>query len=312
MILAAELLADLAVVRAAEPLARVSDAEPAATAVSVLGTTEGFNGLAESHHVRAVSARDINQVQLEVIARMQGLQSLDIYMFRGGDLSPLGAVRELRHLSLAYAPKTPSLSLLPRASSLVSLALGDLLHIDDFQVLSEFGSLTSLSISGSVSKRQPVRTLAPIAALTQLRELALDGVSIGDGTLAPLTRLAGLRTLQLPRGLPVREYARVAAALPQVDCKEFQPCDVVRHLRYDEQLNKMVVDTSLPDLVLTAKPIKLLRSADPETSGLVEERRRTFEAWRIYYGSVPDPGNDTVLKLPVKSAPRPSRKPARK
>lgn len=167
----------------------------------------------------------ITGVGLEALAKLQGLQALEI---RGRDLGPEGLLAlsrllDLRSLVLGLAPPLtladPAMTHLGDLAGLRSLVL-DIPGLGDrvADELAELTGLVELDLSGTQISDAGLRALAgmhglrvlklhhtrithrgleSLAGLTQLEVLELDHTDLVDGGVAHLAKLTSLRVLRL-------------------------------------------------------------------------------------------------------------------
>ncbi len=166
-------------------------------------------------------------------------------------IEPLAGLSALRVLSLDSQRKLKSLAPLAGLPLLRSVAL----RLSGATDLSSTAALTQVT-SLEISTWPPVATLAPLAALTGLRDLSLFLTRVADGSLAPLHSLRGLRRLTLETdALPLAEYARLGAALPDVAGLERLPFAALP----DEKREARCPTCGGADLAATAgKPRRIL------------------------------------------------------
>ncbi|HEU0298967.1 MAG TPA: hypothetical protein VFR37_05915, partial [Longimicrobium sp.] len=128
---------------------------------------------------------------LEPLAGRAGLELAHIHA--GDELSdvrPLAEIPALRHLRL------------------------DAPRMHDLSGAGRFTQLNTLNLTPA----PVVDSLAPLAALTNLRHLSVWMEEVREGGLAPLARLQELRSLGVsPDAFDLEEFARLAVALPGTD-----------------------------------------------------------------------------------------------
>jgi hypothetical protein len=93
--------------------------------------------------------------------------------------------------------------------------------VKSLKPLEGFRSLTGLVIAGSMWTTMTVETLAPLAALADLRFLHLGNLKALDRSLEPLSGLTRLTNLELPNFYSVEEYAKLSARLEKTECAWF-------------------------------------------------------------------------------------------
>lgn len=114
---------------------------------------------------------------------------------------------------LNWAPSLVDLSFLSDLPALRVLYLDDMKRID-LSSLPELPALRGLHLGGTMWSTLKFESLAPLTRLTGLRYLRLSNARPVDGSLRPLAQLRELRELELPNFFDVQEGARLASALP--------------------------------------------------------------------------------------------------
>ena len=134
--------------------------------------------------------------------------------------SALVGCKKLEHLALFYAKGITDLGFLADMPQLRSLYLCDIPRLD----FANFPSMTSLQefvFDGGFHQAVKVPSLLPLTRLTGLRRLELFNIEAIDGSLAPLAVLQGLQHLFISaRAFEVEQYARLAASLPNTQGAE--------------------------------------------------------------------------------------------
>jgi len=135
--------------------------------------------------------------RFEELANYPNVTELEIMDYRSRSFVPLGALRDLRRLSVIHFP-----------------------HVSSFEPLSELRALEELVLetlpSGDASgKFKLVGSFRPLAGLSQLRVLKLAGVGAEDNDLSPLGGLTGLQELALGNLFPQRQFARLLQEISQ-------------------------------------------------------------------------------------------------
>lgn len=137
------------------------------------------------------------------------------------DFSPLEALPNLRLLQIRWNQKATSLWNMSHNPFLEILVLEHFVRLHDLRDVATAPHLKALQIVEGLEQRWKVKSYAPLASLTSLKDLSLHVRPEQNGFTA-LYALQGLRWLGLPSNLlPVEEYARLAAALPKTNCGKF-------------------------------------------------------------------------------------------
>ncbi len=187
--------------------------------IATHGQAPGWELLFSNQKVRSLSVAYLTQDQADRLSALKNLESLELFNGLVSDLSSLAELPRLRQLKLDRTAYLKDFSFLGRLTKLRTLTLIDVTKLKDFGVLSELPALHVLSIS-KMSSWANVPSLASLATLTDLRVLHL-GIAAKDGSLSPLAKLSNLRELGLPLSYELKEYARLAVALPRVKCSCF-------------------------------------------------------------------------------------------
>jgi hypothetical protein len=152
------------------------------------------------------------------------LPHLECLQIKWSNLKSLDGIENLRHLKYLWigsSTRAASIEPLARLENLELLSIENFKLIEDFSPLLRLTRLHTLEVTGSMWSRQKVGSLEPFARMHWLKSLAVD--TAGLDSLAPLARLTSLRRLGLPGGMPMPEYARLAAQLPDTECRWFRP-----------------------------------------------------------------------------------------
>ena len=274
------------------------------------GKAKGFDRIGTLRRLRSLSLREISQDQLDLVAKMDWLEDLRVFGFRGVDATALMSLKKLRTLSFQWAPKLRDVTVFGRLKHLDVMAIGDFKAIDDFKPLGALTRLRALSVTGPNLGRQACRSLEPFGRMQGLEELWLAGVQAPGDDLRALARLTGLRRLQLANWYPAREFARLAVALADTQCDLFKPTSSLagKFEVYNPKTGEFEADKSVGTIMLTGKPAKLLKSGDPATAALVAKRTAEFNAWQSYYRDGADPAKDARTTLPGLTTPGKARR----
>ena len=138
------------------------------------------------------------------------------------DLTPLERLPNLRHLHIDWNQKALSLWNMARNPQLETLVLQAFRRLRVLDGLETAICLKALGLKGDLEKKWKIDSFAPLASLTSLENLELWEVApLRDG-FSPLHALRKLRHLNMSSNmLPVEDYARLAAALPDVTADVF-------------------------------------------------------------------------------------------
>ena len=138
---------------------------------------------------------------IDGIEAFRALHDLTLMALRVDDLAPLAGLPELEHVRLL-----------------------DLPGLSDISVLGTLPALRSLKVRGGQQRNQQlhIASLRPLRDCSRLEYIALEDVHVQDGSLAVLSDLPSLRTIEL-RGLPSEQTTRLRASRPDLEFKIFDP-----------------------------------------------------------------------------------------
>jgi len=201
-----------------EPLhTSLAGVERGATTLWVDGTAKDLGALREFTALEKLRLYRLPRRNVPVLAGCP-LPRLTVLGVRHGDAGDLGFVSRfatLETLSVWQSPKVTRLDGVERLTRLTTLALADIGAIASLMPLAALPELRSLALAGGVSTTQALPSLAPLRALERLESLNLISAKVSDGDLSPLCALPNLTQLELsPRNFEPAEIARVAAAHP--------------------------------------------------------------------------------------------------
>jgi hypothetical protein len=155
----------------------------------------------------------IDEPGLAFIARCTSLESLHIETIKGSRLDMLGALAQLKVLSLETCPSVTDLEQLGDLSRLEGLALIHFKNVHDLGPLATLSMLRALAVSGSMWTRMRVNSFEPLRGLSALRFLQLANIKSDDERLDPIGALIGLDRLDLANFYPMAEFAHLSKKL---------------------------------------------------------------------------------------------------
>ncbi len=134
---------------------------------------------------------------------------------RLGDLTAksLDGIEELRdttELLIEWAPKVESIEPVFRMGQLHSLSVIDVARLRDISGIGRLSKLRSLTLEGGVWKPLRLNSLKPVADLPGLQHLRIMNVRLADDDVTCLSRLAGLRSLELSNQFEREQIAALA------------------------------------------------------------------------------------------------------
>jgi hypothetical protein len=146
------------------------------------------------------------------------------------DLRPLAALPRLRRLVVKDAPRIEDLEW-TRGLQVESLGLENFKRVTLLDPLAQLTGLRGLAVEGSMWTAMRVASLQPLAGLQALEGLFLTNLRVADRSLRPLHALPELRELQCARWYAEGEFAALAAARPDLRCCWFDPDTLTRRSR---------------------------------------------------------------------------------
>ena len=194
------------------------------TRIRLISKATRFETLAEFKDLNALWCFGIDQKKLDHISRCQSLQRLYIgYNLRAGDFSPLKRLPKLDVLHLDSCSKVSGLEQLAELTQLTGLSIENFKNVHDIAPLLALTNLRELAIDGSMWTRMTITSVEPIRNLSNLEFLSLTNTKVADESLEPLQELSNLKTLSIANFLPVAEFAKLSAKLPHCSCDWFKP-----------------------------------------------------------------------------------------
>lgn len=198
-------------------------ARPVPKGASLTGKTVTPEILALAKGMDEVWLADVNEANFAGIIDAIDPKILNICGLRVADLSPLARLSRLEGLVVEWDTKVTDIAPLAHLTGLKLLALSDLPKVTDIAPLAALTGLEGLELSGGIWNVFRPATLAPLSALTNLTEIRLANIRVGDQSLAPLAGIETLRRLHISNQFPTEEYARLSVALPEAECDLFAP-----------------------------------------------------------------------------------------
>ena len=200
-----------------QPQTSLAGVDRGITSLWVDGHARDFAALREFEALETLSIYRLPRRHLPVLAdcKLTCLTALCLRHADADDLAFLSGFDTLETLTIWQSPKLKRLDGIEALSRLRTLILSDLGAVESLAPLAAFSGLRSLALTGGIWKTQGLPPLAPLAALTQLEQLNMDAAKVSDGDLSPLCELPRLTELRFgPRAFDPEEVARVAAAYP--------------------------------------------------------------------------------------------------
>ncbi|HKP22407.1 MAG TPA: hypothetical protein VJV39_00970 [Dongiaceae bacterium] len=200
-----------------QPLTSLAGVDRGLAALWVDGTAKDLAALQEFDALADLRIYRLPRRHVPVLAgcRLPRLTKLSVRHADADDLQFLARFATLETLTVWQCPKIKRLDGVERLSRLRSLYFNDLGGIESLAPVAALTGLRTLALTGGIEKDQVLPTLAPLRALSGLEQLHLTSSKVTDGDLGPLADLPRLNKLELsPRYFEPTEIARVAAAHP--------------------------------------------------------------------------------------------------
>jgi hypothetical protein len=181
------------------------------------GTAKDFAALREFNALSQLRIYRLPRRHVPVLADcgLPRLTTLGVRHADAGDLQFLAGRATLETLTVWQCSNLTRLDGIERLTGLTSLYFNDLGAIESLAPLAALTGLRILALTGGVDSTQALPSLAPLRALGKLEQLHLTSAKVIDGDLGPLADLKRLARLDLsPRYFEPDELARLAATHP--------------------------------------------------------------------------------------------------
>ncbi len=152
---------------------------------------------------------------LDQLAPLPKLRYLQVAFPRTDDIPSFRPLKQITTLVLRCNKHQTSLKFLNGVDNLKSLCVSEAMGVSQLTPLGRMRDLCELYIDGTISGRNTVQTLAPLAKLKELRyALLLLRVEERNRTLKHLHSLSKLAFLHLSNDYSDEEYDKLLAAVP--------------------------------------------------------------------------------------------------
>lgn len=151
----------------------------------------------------------VTQDMFDAACSMPNLEHLFVKWSALAHIRELPTARKLRQLYIGASAKLEGIAELAEMRNLIRLNLQQFNKIDDFAPVSGLVQLESLGIDGSMWTRQHLRSLQPLAGLTELRHLTLTNTQAEDQSFDPLLGLHKLERFHCSWNYPEAEFAKL-------------------------------------------------------------------------------------------------------
>ncbi len=158
----------------------------------------------------------VNQEMFEAACRMSVLEGLYVKWSGIKTLESIQSLTDLRFFHLGTSGSLENIDVLSQMKNLLVLELEDLKKITRLDPIAVLTQLEGISVQGSVETTQIVDTLAPLSRLTGLRYLSLPNLKTRDGTLGHLTSLHALESFHSAWWYPDEEFRMLREAMPKL------------------------------------------------------------------------------------------------
>ena len=183
------------------------------------GSAEGWDNLFSNQKLKSLHVFYLTQGLAARLGQLKNLETLHVFNGLVNELSALKQLSRLRDLKLEALGHIKDFAFLGGLKKLRKLEVSDVTRFKDVSVLANLPLLHTLNISKVVSWVS-LPSLASFSKLKQVRVLHI-GFAAKDGSLSPLAKLSKLKELSLPLTFDLTEHARLAVALPNVQCSCF-------------------------------------------------------------------------------------------
>jgi hypothetical protein len=191
--------------------------------LTLLRQEKSHRGLSRFKRLRHLWAGRVNQEMIEEISGLPDLEILRIKNMSAASLEPLARNRKLKRLIIKGGNKVPDMEWTRGLSpTLEVLHLESLFRATDIAPLAELSQLRTLGLEGGIDRKLELKSLEPLGALSNLQYLFLAAARAADKSLAPLHRLKKLRHLSCGTYFPDAEFVALQKALPGLECSWFK------------------------------------------------------------------------------------------
>jgi hypothetical protein len=151
----------------------------------------------------------VTQEMFDAACSMPNLEQLYVKWSAIVHIRELPKAKKLRCLRIGASSKLEGIEELAEMRNLIWLNLEQFNKIDDFTPVSGLVQLEYLGIDGSIWTQQRLRSLKPLAGLTELRLLTLLNTRAADNSFDPLLGLHKLERFDCSWNYPEAEFAKL-------------------------------------------------------------------------------------------------------
>ena len=205
------------------------EADPSAAVLQLRREKKSHQGVGKLRALRTLLAYQVDQSFLDELCELTQLQTLYIEGLTASDLEGLARLSGLQRLVINGASRIENLDWTAGlAPSLQALAVENAKKVCSIEPLATLTGLKTLAVEGSLHSAMKVASLNPLSALDGLEYLFLTALRVEDKRLAPLAKLAHLRVLEFADYYAAGEIDALAASLPNTRCRWFDE-DMKKH-----------------------------------------------------------------------------------
>ena len=206
-----------------------AEADPSASVVQLRREKKSHRGVGELNALRTLLAYQVDQSFLDELCELTQLQTLYIDGLTATNLEGLARLPGLQKLVVTGASRIENLDWAAGlAPSLQALAIENAKKVCNIEPLAALTQLKTLAVEGSLHAAMKVASLGPLSALDGLEYLFLTALRVEDKRLAPLAKLSHLRVLEFADYYAAGEIDGLAASLPNTRCRWFDD-DMKKH-----------------------------------------------------------------------------------
>ncbi|MED5224625.1 leucine-rich repeat domain-containing protein [Bacillus safensis] len=193
------------------------------TELLITGKTKNIERLKSFSNLTKLWIYKVNQKEFNTILSLVNPKMLYMRELRVEDLSIISSLKDVEVLALEWNTKAQSLWDLSKNTFLKTLSITDFSKLNDIAPLQKKTDLEWLELSGGLFNSLNLNTLQPLRYLKNLTYLCLSNIKVKDESLEPISKLVGLKELEISNQFPIEEYARLSVTLPNTKCDRFAP-----------------------------------------------------------------------------------------
>ncbi|WP_028972514.1 hypothetical protein [Spirochaeta cellobiosiphila] len=161
----------------------------------------------------------VPQKIFDAITRMTNLEGLFVKWSgnRIRNFENISKLKSLKRLYLGSSTQTSDLKFIRNLSNLEWLEIHEQKNLHSIEGIESILNLKGFILSGGINGKQKINDIEPIKYLHELEYLGLPSTYIESEKLNPICNLKKLKYLNLPIYYPMKQYARIAAYIPNCD-----------------------------------------------------------------------------------------------